>query len=171
MVWSKAVKDTAGLTAYYEANKNNYMWDERVEATVYTIKDSLYIAQIEKMAVKIGKKNSDCVAAKAKFEQKVQAKDSTFTIKVSQNKYHKGESQLIDSLGWEPGLKPVVNKNKQYTIVYVNRKVAPEPKLLNEARGLITADYQTYLEKDWIAELRNKHDVKINQEVFEQMIK
>lgn len=171
MVWSKAVKDTTGLAAFYEANKNNYMWDDRVEATVYTFKDSMAITQIEKMAEKIGKKNGDYIAAKEKFEQKMQAKDSTFTLRVVKNKYHRGENPIIDSLSWEPGLKPLIHKKHDYTIVYVNRKVAPEPKLLSEARGLITADYQTYLEKDWITELRNKHDVKINQEVFEQMIK
>ena len=30
-VWSKAVKDTTGLKLFYEKNKNNYMWDSRVE--------------------------------------------------------------------------------------------------------------------------------------------
>lgn len=35
MVWSKAIKDTAGLKEFYEKNKNNYMWDERAE--VYLI--------------------------------------------------------------------------------------------------------------------------------------
>jgi peptidyl-prolyl cis-trans isomerase SurA len=34
-VWSKAVKDTAGLRAFYESNKNNYLWDERAEVTTY----------------------------------------------------------------------------------------------------------------------------------------
>jgi len=34
-VWSKAVKDTSGLKAFYEKNKNNYLWDERAEVTTY----------------------------------------------------------------------------------------------------------------------------------------
>jgi len=35
MVWSKAVKDSAGLEKYYENNKKNYMWEEdRLDATV-----------------------------------------------------------------------------------------------------------------------------------------
>src|ERR1043165_8898857 len=34
-VWSRAVKDTAGLRAFYEKNKNNYMWEERAEVTIY----------------------------------------------------------------------------------------------------------------------------------------
>ncbi|HOI33102.1 MAG TPA: peptidylprolyl isomerase, partial [Bacteroidales bacterium] len=36
-VWSKAVKDSTGLAAFYETHKNNYMWGERADATVYMI--------------------------------------------------------------------------------------------------------------------------------------
>lgn len=33
-VWSKAVEDTVGLKAYFEANKEKYKWGERVDAIV-----------------------------------------------------------------------------------------------------------------------------------------
>src|SRR5690606_37886639 len=48
-VWSKAVKDTAGLRAYYEANKNNYLWGERAEVTVYKCLDSKIAKECRKM--------------------------------------------------------------------------------------------------------------------------
>src|SRR5438128_8871685 len=35
-VWSKAVKDTVGLKEFYEKNKSNYMWPDRLDATIYT---------------------------------------------------------------------------------------------------------------------------------------
>ena len=38
-VWSKAVKDTAGLQQFYEKNKNNYLWEERLDASIMIIKD------------------------------------------------------------------------------------------------------------------------------------
>ena len=43
----------------------------------------------------------------------------------------------------------------------------PEPKELSEAKGVITADYQNYLEEQWISELRAKYEVSINEEVVE----
>jgi peptidyl-prolyl cis-trans isomerase SurA len=52
----------------------------------------------------------------------------------------------------------------------VKRKIAPEPKSLDEARGMITADYQSYLEKDWIESLRKKYSYKVNQEVFSSLV-
>ena len=42
----------------------------------------------------------------------------------------------------------------------------PEVKQLNEAKGLVTADYQNYLEKEWIASLRARYPVQVNKEVL-----
>jgi peptidyl-prolyl cis-trans isomerase SurA len=50
--------------------------------------------------------------------------------------------------------------------VIINEMIAPEPKTLSEARGLITADYQNYLEVEWIKELKRKYTVKVNQNVL-----
>ncbi len=41
-VWSKAVKDTVGLKEFYETNKKNYMWGDRLEATIYTCANARY---------------------------------------------------------------------------------------------------------------------------------
>jgi peptidyl-prolyl cis-trans isomerase SurA len=46
----------------------------------------------------------------------------------------------------------------------------PEPKTLDEARGLVTADYQTYLEKEWIKELKEKYPVAVNEDVLEKVL-
>ena len=34
-VWGKAIRDTVGLEKFYQANKQNYQWKERVDATLY----------------------------------------------------------------------------------------------------------------------------------------
>ena len=54
------------------------------------------------------------------------------------------------------------------SIVFVDFEAIrePEPKSLSEARGLITADYQNYLEQLWIKELKAKYSVELNKEVF-----
>jgi peptidyl-prolyl cis-trans isomerase SurA len=54
-------------------------------------------------------------------------------------------------------------------VVFVNAIVAPAPKTLNEIRGQATADYQNYLDQQWIAELRTKYPVTINQEVLKNV--
>jgi peptidyl-prolyl cis-trans isomerase SurA len=49
--------------------------------------------------------------------------------------------------------------------------VGPEPKSLKEAKGYIVSDYQEYLEKTWLAELRKKYPIKVDEKVFQSLIK
>ncbi len=171
MVWTKAVQDTAGLEKFYNENKNNYMWGDRVEATLYTFNDKNYEKQVAKLAAKVGKKDLNTVEARTQFMAKIQPKDTLFTLTVVKNKFSKGDSDIIDAVTWEPGLKDLQVRDSSYILVYVNRTVAPEPKLLSEARGLITADYQNYLEKLWLDQLRKKYVIKTNDDVFNSMVK
>jgi peptidyl-prolyl cis-trans isomerase SurA len=44
------------------------------------------------------------------------------------------------------------------------------PKTLAEARGQATSDYQTYLEKEWIAQLRQQYPVKVNEAELNKLV-
>lgn len=169
MVWSKAVEDTVGLESFYQANKNNYLWGDRVDASIYTFNKKEWEAKVKKMAVNNGKKNLDLQQELSKFISK--SKDTTFTINATRTKFSKGDNQWVDAVVWTPGTLQVNENSGNFILVYINAAVAPEPKKLNEAKGLITADYQNYLEKNWLASLRNKYKVVLNQEVFNEMIK
>jgi peptidyl-prolyl cis-trans isomerase SurA len=47
--------------------------------------------------------------------------------------------------------------------------VQPEPKTLKEAKGMVTSDYQNHLEKEWIAEMRSRYPVTVNEEVVKSL--
>src|SRR4029077_9073371 len=51
-VWSKAVKDSAGLQAFYEKNKNNYLWDERADVSTYKCANAEIAKEVRKMLEK-----------------------------------------------------------------------------------------------------------------------
>ena len=55
--------------------------------------------------------------------------------------------------------------------VWVNQIKPSEPKLLKDIRGQITADYQDYLDKEWIKNLKDKYSVKINEDVLSNIKK
>ncbi|MGE4287100.1 MAG: peptidylprolyl isomerase [Salinivirgaceae bacterium] len=171
MVWSKAVEDTVGLEKYYELNRQNYLWGERADATIYTFNNKAFEKKIIKLAKKTGKKNTNLTQLKVDFNSRAMAKDSTFSLDITNNLYEKGANEWVDAVSWKPGIKTVVNADNKYILVYINRVVAPEPKELSDVRGLITADYQNFLEKEWLKELREKYPVSIHQEVFNAMVK
>lgn len=171
MVWSKAVEDTVGLEKFYDENKTNYMWGNRVEASLYTFNNKEWEAKITKLAKKVGKKNLNTIEARNSFMAKAIVKDSTLTLKVEKNKFSKGDNDVVDAIEWVKGIKATQDRDGSFVLVYVNGAIDPEPKKLNEARGLITADYQNFLEKVWLEELRNKYSIEINEDVFNKMVK
>ncbi len=64
---------------------------------------------------------------------------------------------------------PVLSDNGKVVFV-VKKKIIPiSQKTLQEARGLVIADYQDELEKRWIEELRSKYKVEINEDVLSRV--
>ncbi|MBS1932978.1 MAG: hypothetical protein JST96_03195 [Bacteroidetes bacterium] len=46
-----------------------------------------------------------------------------------------------------------------------------EPRNYNDAKGFVINDYQSYLEDNWIAELKKKYPVKVNEAVLKSLPK
>ena len=167
MVWSKAMKDTAGLEQFYEKNKNNYMWQERISVSTYTYEDSILTPKIMKAA----KKRIKSAISASKFQTIVCGNDSVACVKVEDKKLEKEDLKNVGDLKWEKGFILQKKNNKQFKIITVNGIIPPEPKKLDEAKGLITADYQNYLESEWVKSLRSKYSIEINQDVLNKIIK
>lgn len=161
-VWTRAVEDTVGLKAFYEQNKNNYMGQERAEVTTYTAKNQEVADQLAKYMAK-GTSN-DAILSKIN-------KKSADNLSISTDEFEKGKDSEIEKLGWEAGKSYTVKTDSVIRILKVNRLLPPAPKPLNEVKGYVVADYQESLEKEWIAELRKKYPVSINEQVFNSMVK
>jgi peptidyl-prolyl cis-trans isomerase SurA len=68
--------------------------------------------------------------------------------------------------------KAVVEADKDYPFVFVSGKMLKTlPEDYTDVRGLVTADYQEYLEKEWIAKLRTKFTVEIDKKILETVKK
>ncbi len=158
MVWSKAVKDTIGLQAFYEKNKSNYLWEQRVNADVFTCANPKVAKIVRKMLLS-GKYTDEMILKKAN-------NTSQLNLSVYNGKYAKKDNALIDSIPWKAGLSADIYQNNSVIMVRINKIIDKEPKTLSEARGLITSDYQAFLEKEWIAQLKMKYPVVIDKDVF-----
>ena len=157
-VWSKAVRDTSGLKSFYENHKNNYLWEERAEVTNYKCANEKVAKEVRSMLMK-NKTEKEIL-------EKIN-KTSQLNLNTENITYLKGENKQLDS-NWKQGIVPTETnaKNTETTISVINKLLPKTPKTIAEAKGIITADYQNYLEKEWLAYLKNKYSVTINEEVL-----
>lgn len=158
-VWSKAVKDTAGLKEFYEKNKNNYLWGERADVTTYKCLNDKIAKELRKL-LKAGKKEKEIVETLNKSSQ--------LNVSVENVTYLKGENKNVDA-NWKEGV--VANdikddKENKVLVMVVNKVMPKSPKTLAECRGMVTADYQNYLEAEWLKYLKNKYKVSVDEAVL-----
>ena len=160
-VWSKGVKDSTGLKAYYELHKNEYMWADRVDAKIFTSSDKKTIKTAYKL-VKKGKIGHDSIVNYLN-------KESQLNVKFENGRFVESENEVIKDFSWVVGLnKPqlIDELEGKYSFVIIEEKLPSQVKELKEAKGLITAAYQDYLEITWLDELRKKYPVTINKEIL-----
>ncbi len=162
MVWNKAVKDTSGQKEFFDEHRGDYMWGERVEATVFRMRKP---DDVEKAMAIIAKYDNDGDIAKALDA------DSIRSVRIVPDIFEKGQNKFVDKVEWKVGLSDLVKSDVENLVVAVKIKkvIPPAQKELKEARGLVTADYQNYLEKEWVKQLKEKYTVKINEEVLQAL--
>jgi peptidyl-prolyl cis-trans isomerase SurA len=165
-VWSKAVEDTAGLEAFYESNKSDFMWDERVDASVYLCENADVAKQAEKLAKKRIKKGYTDNDILDEVNE-----DNPLQLSIRSGLYAKGDDESIDAVTWEKGIHRVDGNNGKIVLVQIYDVLEPQPKSLAEARGLVTSAYQTFLEEEWVASLREKYDFEVDFNVFQSIEK
>jgi peptidyl-prolyl cis-trans isomerase SurA len=162
-VWSKAVTDTTGLKAFYETVKNKYMWGERADVEIYTLKPEV-VKAARKLIVK-GQMSPGEIAAKYNIKGAEQVKFET-------GLYEKGQNETVSKMTWAAGVSENIN-NPEATVTIVRiKKINPaSPKSLNETKGFVISDYQEFLEKSWLEELRKKYPVTIVPGVLNTLVK
>ncbi|MBN1597666.1 MAG: peptidylprolyl isomerase [Bacteroidales bacterium] len=165
VVWDKAVKDSTGLEKFYNDLPDKYSWETRIVISKYTYSDSTLTAAILKNAVKRAKKE----LASDEFSKLICPNDSMPCVTIEVLKYEKGDNAVADSLTWIKGSYLISHENDNTVLYYVENILPPSEKTLTDARGLYTADYQNYLEKQWIEELRNKYNIEVNEKVLEEI--
>lgn len=165
-VWSKSVEDSAGLAAYFNANRNNYMWKDRIAAYRVIGPDSLTLVKVKKEAQKVtaGKMTVTDLAAKFNKKQTV--------IVVNEELKEPGESAELDALASATDKTGKISKSKENWYFYLFSGMRkPEPKDLKSAKGLVISDYQNYLEQHWLDELKAAYPVTVNKEVMYKLAK
>ncbi len=155
-VWTRSIADTAGLEAYHSRHREEYRWPLRYRYDRFDCKTE----KIAKKARKMLSKGSDIESVQEKLNE-----ESGLNILYSSLLDEGKNEPLLTELGQTPGLSSIVESNGQWSFVRLAEVLPPSNKELDEVRGLVASDYQKELEREWIAELRAKYPVDVNEQV------
>lgn len=155
-IWQFAAEDTTGLENFYQKNKRKFNWEERFKGWIITCKNLEIREEAEKYF--------EAEMPVQEIEDLINKNEKA--IEIESGAWEKGTSSIVDYYVWNGG-KPA-GINPEYTFIRGDL-VPPEPKTLEEARGLYISEYQNFLEKEWLKELRKKYKVKINKKLLKSI--
>jgi peptidyl-prolyl cis-trans isomerase SurA len=161
-IWQRSKTDSVGLSAFYDTQKNKYLWKTRVTSEIYSSRDKETMKKVLDM-LKKGKTPKD---VKDKFNT-----EQVLNVMLYEGTYEEGDSALPQGTKMELGLSEITNKGEYYFITKINKVLPAGPKSLEECKGKLVNDYQQYLEQNWVDELKKEFTVKVNQDVFETVKK
>jgi peptidyl-prolyl cis-trans isomerase SurA len=158
-VWDKASKDTEGLDKYFKEHKADYTWKEpHYKGRIFSCKDK----ETFKTAKSIVKKSPTDSIDKY---LRTRLNDSIQYVKIEKGLFVKGENKYIDSEIFKSKERFVPAKD--YPYLFLSGKMLKNtPEDFSDVRGLVTADYQEFLEKEWIKMLRAKYPVSVDQNIL-----
>lgn len=161
-VWSMAVQDTNGLKNFHAQQKDKYMWKNRVAVIIYKFKNAEAAQQFR----------SECEKKGSTPESALKKLNNDNSITIEEGTFEKGQNPIVDEVAWKVGLSQnIKNNDETVSIVGINKLYNPAPKSLEEAKGYVVADYQEYLEKKWLSDLRKKYNPQVDESVFKSLIK
>ena len=163
-VWDKAAKDEAGLAQFFKKNKKKYKWEQpRFKGIAYHTREAADVKAV-KAAVK--------GLAFEQWNEKLRTtfnNDSVLRIRVEKGIFKQGDNALVDKEIFKKDTIAKPMKDYPYTGVYGKKLKAPQN--YQDVRNLVLTDYQEALEKEWVAELRRKYAVKVDEAVLKTVNK
>ena len=161
-VWNKASNDTAGLKDYYNQHKTKYTWTESADAILISCSNE---------------KTANDVAGQIKKGEswKQVAEENISQVQTDSGRYELTQIPAKANIKFAEGMvtEPLVNENDGTATFVKILRIYPanQQRSFEEARGLVINDYQNFLEEKWIEQLKKKYPVKVNEKVFQSLLK
>jgi peptidyl-prolyl cis-trans isomerase SurA len=92
-------------------------------------------------------------------------------LKVTEGLFEEGQNPILNEVEWKPNNYTLQRPNGKITYIEITEIKEPRLKDYEEARGFVITDYQKYLEKQWVKELKQKYTTEINETELKKMIK
>ena len=173
-IWDKASTDSAGLRNYYEAHKNKYWWESSADALLFTSTNQQMAGALKEKLQLNGVNNwrqlTDSAGAGT------QADSGRYELAQIPGAVGGGGSSATagSAMVAAESFTPFVTNKADNTVSFayiLNFYRERSPRNYRDARGFVINDYQTWLEDQWIATLKKKYPVKIDEAVLASLPK
>ncbi len=159
-IWQRAHTDTVGLEAFYQKNKNNYKWNERLSAVVAS---SVNREHVEKTKKYFEKNKS------IEYIKKQLNKNAVVNIMMDEGLFEQNSNGLPKEYKLAKGVSEIYKQGDYYYVI-LGKEITPSTvKTLEEAKGRVISDYQQYLEETWIDELKKEFSYQVDNNVFDKV--
>jgi len=161
-IWNAAKTDSVALENYYNINKKNYFFLERVDAVVASSSKKSIIKKIAKLM----KKGADEESIKnlVNINGKV-------NVSFTSGEMDKNHQALPEQFNFKKGVSKIYKHNDAFVVANVYSVLSSSQKTYEEAKGELTSDYQAFKEEKWLKELATKYTIKINKDVLNKIKK
>ena len=161
-VWDKAKNDSIGLQKYHEMHKEDYIWKERIKATIIS---STKKENAQKAILMLGEGNTIDAIKKALNPNK------EVNVIISEGTYEVGDTALPENFTTKIGVSKFYEQNDNVIVVRVTEILPSSIKKLEEVKGRVMSDYQTVVEKDWLNSLRESYNIKVHKKALKKIKK
>ncbi len=160
-VWTPAQTDTVALLNYYNNHKKEYVWKQSADAVLFYASNAQIADEVYK---KLKASPSAWKSVTAAYTEQLTTDSGRFEL----SQIPKGANDL---LGAGVLTEPAVNKtDNTVSFAYIlNLHSGEEPRNFTDAKGLLINDYQAGLEKAWLAQLKKKYPVTVNEKVVKNL--
>lgn len=156
-VWERAIRDTAGIEAYFAKNRKKYAFTEPHFKGLVVYCDSVSTMNAIKKATKRMKYDK----AMDYINHLVNADSANVALAVS-GVWKKGSNAVVDREIFKSENTKDKKSHKQFKVTFViGKKLKKLPEVYTDVRGVVTTDYQNHLMDEWVKGLRSKHTIEI----------
>ncbi len=158
-IWDKASVDSSGIRNYYETHKNKYWWDASADALLFTCK-SQQVADALKARL-MAHPITDWRQMTDSGATAIQADSGRYDLSQLPNP---GKATLGASTYTAFSTNTADNSVSFGYILTIYS--ARSPRNFRDARGFVINDFQNWMEDQWVADLKKKYPVKVEEKVF-----
>ncbi len=157
-VWQRALMDSIGQVNFYEENKNQYLWNERVEALIVTLGKETYAESVRRFLT--NKKYKKDLADRL---ENTFLLDNSLMFTMDEGLYEWEDHPVLSKVEINKDFHEIKINGKS-SFILIGERVPPQAKKFEETRGKVIQDYQQFLDKILIQKLKANYIIRIDED-------